>query len=151
MVAMGTGVEDEVVGPDEVRTERRQGSWPTAGNAPSRPATRELQPGLAPQPMRAMPTELVPLALQEDADPPVAVARILRREQLHRVEHRLVLDRQTQLVGQCGARNVEQPAGASLGQAAFASERNLLAPRLRAHPSRGLAATLRDALEKVKV
>ena len=40
---------------------------------------------------------------------------------------------QAQFVAQRRACDPEQPAGAALGQAAFASERNLLAPRLRAH------------------
>src|SRR6476661_1349195 len=85
-----------------------------------------------------MPAELVPLALQENADAPIAVARVLRRQRLHCFDHRCVLDWQPQLVAERGAGDAEQPAGPALGQAAFASERNLLAPRLRAHHFRWL-------------
>src|SRR3982751_3943729 len=73
------------------------------------------------------------LAPQEDADPPIAVARVLRRERSHGCNHRCVLRGQGQLVAEGGPRDVEQPAGAALGQAVFASEPDLLAPRLRAH------------------
>ena len=55
LLAVGTGVEDEVVGPDEVRTNGWQRTRPAAGDPPPRPAARQLQPGLAPQPVRAMP------------------------------------------------------------------------------------------------
>src|SRR6188768_2991304 len=60
LLTIGTGVEDEVVGPDEVRTGRRQRTWPAAGDAPPRTATRQLQPGLAPQPVRPMPASWCP-------------------------------------------------------------------------------------------
>ena len=105
LLAVGAGVEDEVVGPDEVRGGRRQRTRAAAGDAPPRSATRQLQPGLAPQPVRSVPAELMPLALQEDADAPVAVARVLRRQRLHRFDHRCVLRRQAQLVAQRGTRD----------------------------------------------
>lgn len=41
------------------------------------------------------------------------------------------------VVGQCRPIHLEQFAGTPLREAAFASECNLLAPRLRAHPFRG--------------
>ena len=43
------------------------------------------------------------------------------------------VDQIRQLVAEGGTRDTEQLAGASLGQAVFASEPDLLAPRLRAH------------------
>lgn len=75
LLAIGTRVEDEVVGPDEVRTDDWQRTWPAAGDPPPRTAARQLQTGLAPQAMRAMPAELMSLALQADADAPIAIAR----------------------------------------------------------------------------
>src|SRR6478736_3108479 len=83
--------------------------------------------------MGAVHAELVALAAQEDADTPVAVARVLGRQALHGVDHRSILGRQAQGVAEAGAGHREQPAGAALRQATLASERDLLAPRLRAH------------------
>jgi hypothetical protein len=69
-------------------------------------------------------------ALQEDADTPVVVARILGRQALHGLDDQGILGRQTKHVTQARARQAYQPAGAPLGQAAFVCERDRLAARL---------------------
>ena len=106
------------------------------GLAPGAPsAARKLQAGPVPQPVRPVHARLVAGASQEDADAdaPVAVARVLARQGLHRLDHGCVLGTQAKLVAQARARQAGEPAGAPLGQSALASERDRLASRLRAH------------------
>jgi len=55
-----------------------------------------------------------------------------------RLDHRPVLGWQAQFVAKRRTCDPEQPAGAALGQAGFAGERNLPAPRLRAYHFRWL-------------
>ena len=82
LLALGGGVEHEVVGPDEVGVGWRQRSRTARGDAPARPAPWQLQLRLAPEPVRAVHAGLVALAAQEDADASIAVARVLRRQRL---------------------------------------------------------------------
>jgi len=103
LLAIGAGVEHEVIGPDQVGAGRRQRPRPAGGNASPRPPARQLQPGLPPQAMGTMPSPGVALAPQEDADAPVAIARILRGQRAHGVDDWGVLGRQPQLVAQAGA------------------------------------------------
>lgn len=98
LLAAGRGLENEVIGPDHVDSERRVNAradrsdalaWALPGYQPAR---------LAPQPVRARPAQLEALAAQEHAEATIAVARILGRQVLHRREHRCILGRQAQLV-----------------------------------------------------
>src|SRR5512134_1340337 len=144
LLTVRASVEDEIVGPDEVRARRRKRSRPARGNPAPRTPSRQLQPRFAPQPVGTLPGELVTRATQEDAHAPIAVARILRREPLERLDQRCVLPRHAQDVAQRRARDSDQPTGAPLRQAAFAHERDLLAPRLRAHHFRRLISLSRS-------
>lgn len=92
----------------------------------------QLQAGLAPQPVRPVHARLVAGAAREDADAPVALAWVRARQGLHRFDRGRVFGRQAKLVAQARARDADEPAGTPLGQAAFARERDCLAPRLRA-------------------
>ena len=89
LLALGGGVEDEVVGPGEVGIARCQRPRTAGGDAPLRPSPWQLQPRLTPQPVRAVYAERVALAAQEDADALVAVAwsRIQQRANLGRRIH----------------------------------------------------------------
>ncbi len=105
LLAIGAGIEDEVVGPHEVRVGGRQRSGPAGGNPASRTPPRQLQTRLAPEPMGTLLGELVTGPAQEDAHAPVAVARILRREPLERLDERRALRWHAQDVLQRRARD----------------------------------------------
>ena len=91
LLAFGGGVEHEVVSPHEVGVDRWKRSGPAAGDATLRTPAWQLEPLLAPQPVRAMHAQSVALAAQEDPDAPVAVPWVLGRERPHGLEHRTVL------------------------------------------------------------
>jgi len=88
--------------------------------------------------MCALPAHLVTLALQEDADAAIAVARILLRQAAHRREHRRVAQRQLSLVAQYRTCDTDQLASAALRVPSLDGEGNLVAPDLRAHHFRRL-------------
>src|SRR5579864_1464038 len=90
LLPVGTGIVNEIVGPDLVRSVGRQGSRPRRGNPPSWPASRQLQAGRTPEAIGALGTHGMTLATQEDPDTPVAVARIPGRDASHGVECRRV-------------------------------------------------------------
>jgi hypothetical protein len=50
LLPIGAGIEDEMIRPDVIGGPRRQRSGSRSGNAPAWTSTRQLQPGLAPQP-----------------------------------------------------------------------------------------------------
>lgn len=133
LLTAGRGVEDEVVGPDHVGLEGCVDARTYRGDALARALPGHQQARLAPQPMRARPTELEALATQEDADATVAVARVLRRELPHRSEHWRILGRQAQLVARGGPRHSDQPAGAAQTQPPCTHEVQLHASCQRAH------------------
>ena len=91
LLAFSGGVENEVLSPDRVGLEGREGTGPAGSNAPAWPLLGQQQARLAPQAVRARPTQLKALAPQEDADAAVAVARVLRRQRLHRLHDRAIL------------------------------------------------------------
>ena len=72
LLAIGAGVEHEVVGPHEVGAGGRQPTGPRGGEAPPWTPPRQLQSDLPPQPVRPVPAQAMALALQEDADASVA-------------------------------------------------------------------------------
>ena len=90
LLPVGTGIEYEVVGPQEIGSGGRNGPRSGGRYTPSATASRQLQPRHAPQPMRTMPAHVKALPAQEDADAPIAIARILRGEPLHRFNRRRV-------------------------------------------------------------
>jgi len=123
--AIGGGVEDEVVGPHHVHLERRMGAGP--------PRLRERfwgskSPALAPDSVRARPTQLKAFATKEDADAPIAVTRVLHRQRLHRLDHRGVLGGQPQLITESRSGNTDQPASPTLRQPPLASQLDLYTP-----------------------
>lgn len=76
LLAVGAGIEDEVVGPDMIRGHWRQ--WPGAGRRTApRALARQLQAGLAPKAFGSASAHGHAFALQEDADAAIAVAGIL--------------------------------------------------------------------------
>src|SRR6476620_9829843 len=75
---VGTGIEYEVIGPQEIGSGGRNGPRSGGCYTPSATASRQLQLRYAPQPMRTMPAHVKALPAQEDADAPIAIARILR-------------------------------------------------------------------------
>ena len=87
LLATSASIEHEVVGPDVVGGTRRQRPRARTGNPSSRPSTRKLQPGKAPQAQRPVPTHVMTLSSKKHANPPVAITRILCRQSLHRLDH----------------------------------------------------------------
>ena len=74
-----TGVEHEVVRPHVVPGGRRQRPGPSRGDPAPRAPPRDLQPRLAPEPIREIGAHHVPLSSQEDPNPVIPVARVLGR------------------------------------------------------------------------
>ena len=137
-LAVGAVVEQEVVSPDVVRPRGRQRTGTGARRAATWPPSRQLQACKTPEAMRTMSTHVMPLTAQEDPNPPIAVARVLCGQPSHRLQRRRVAFGSHGAVAQRRSGNLEQLAGTPLRQAAFACERDLLAPRLRAHHFRRL-------------
>src|SRR5699024_7704619 len=77
LLAVGAGVEDEVVGPDLPGARRRLGPRSAVGDALAASLPRHLQTGFAPQPPGPVDTHLVSLTFEKDMDAAVAVTRIL--------------------------------------------------------------------------
>ena len=85
-------VEREVVTPNLVRPTRCLRAWPRrSGYALPRPLARHLQPCRLPQPVRPAGAHAMAVAVEENADAPIAVPRILRRQLLHPRDHRRIL------------------------------------------------------------
>ena len=76
LLAVGAGIEDEVVGPDVVGCHGWQGTGARRGSAPW-PLARQLQLGLAPQAFGPTRTHRQAFPVQEDPDAAIAVAGIL--------------------------------------------------------------------------
>lgn len=89
LLAIGLGVEGEVVGPHRVGLERRVDERARRGNALARPVPGNQQARPAPRSMNARPAQFEALAAQEHANAPVALEQILVRHRLHHCEHRL--------------------------------------------------------------
>jgi len=98
-LSVGARVEDEVVRPHVIDAGRR--------HAPTRSAPRHLQPGLTPQAVRPVGAHHMALPLQEDPNPPIPVARILRGQPPHRLKRRRVADHQLRPIGERRARDHE--------------------------------------------
>ena len=86
-----TRVEHEVVGPDMIGRRSWQRAGPTGSGPAPRPASGYLQPCVAPQPVRAVRAHRVPLALQEDPNPPIPVPRVFGRQATHGDQRRGIL------------------------------------------------------------
>ena len=109
-----TGVEHEVVRPHVVPGGRRQRPGPSRGHPAPRAPPRDLQPRLAPEPMRAIGAYHVPLSSQEDPNPTIPVARVLGRQTTHRGQRRGIPHRQPRLVAQGRPRHREHGARAAV-------------------------------------
>lgn len=78
LLPVGTGIEDEIVGPDVMGGAWRQRAGSRGGDAPARSFPRQLQPSLAPQAFGARGAHGQALTPEKDPDPTITVARILR-------------------------------------------------------------------------
>src|SRR6516164_9309162 len=78
---------------------------------------RHLQPRHAPQPIRAPGTHGVTVAVEEDADAPVAIARILASELAHAREDRRVGGILARSITEGRSRHLKKRAGPPLRQA----------------------------------
>ena len=116
--AIGAGVEDEVVRPDVIDRRRRQWARPSGGEAPPWPPFRHLQRGMAPESIRPLGTEHMPLTLQEDADLAVAVPGILTSELAHCPHDRRVAHAEPRNIAERRARDRQQGARAAARQTA---------------------------------
>jgi hypothetical protein len=139
LLAVGAMIEHEVVGPDLVRTARRLRSRPSRGNPLLRPLARHLQPCRPPQSMRPARAHAIAVAPKKDADAAIAVARILRRQLLHPLDHGRVLRRLATLVAQRRSRYREQRAGPPRRETTLPAIHNL--PPAGRHAHQFFAAT----------
>ena len=90
LLTVGAGVEDKIVGPHVIGSESRQRARPTARYPSPRPLSRHLKPCKTPDSMYAIGTHHLTLPFQENLNAPIAVARILRRKLVHRLQHRRI-------------------------------------------------------------
>jgi hypothetical protein len=93
LLAVGAGVEYEVVRPDVIGSPWRQRSRSAGGQAAVWTFARQPEAGLAPQATSTVDPHGVTFASKEDANAPVAIARVLRRKPCHGRQHRPVLRR----------------------------------------------------------
>lgn len=133
LLAVGAGVEYEIVGPDLVRGDWRQRTGSACGNPTPRTFARQAESGMTPQTASAIDTHTESFSTQEDPNPPIAVARILGRQPTHRRERRRILAWLAQPIAQCRSRDAQQPARSPLRHAARTHEADLVAAGLRAH------------------
>src|SRR5436190_7535859 len=136
--SIGAGVEHEVVGPDVIRRVRRNRPRARVGYTSAAAPRGQLEGGELPQAVRAMPTHPETFTPEEDSNPTISVARILRGQSLHRLQSRRVALGAHRPVPQRRSCHFEQLASASLRQAAFTRKSHLLSTRLRAHHFRRL-------------
>jgi hypothetical protein len=111
-------VEDEGVRPHVIDRGGGQRPRPTGGDTPAWPTLRDLQTGLAPQPIGALRTHVVSFPLEEDANLPVAVPRVLRGDRPHVRQDGRIAGSQPRLVSQRRAGDRQQGARAAARQAA---------------------------------
>ena len=83
--------------------------------------------------MRPARARRIALAPQEHPDPAIPVARIRRRQRLHRCDHRFILRRHAAAVVQRQLRHREQRAGLARRESPIATIRHLSASSLQAH------------------
>jgi len=84
LLAVGTGIEHEIVGPDMVGSCRRQRPRAGCRYRSGRTPALKLQPGVTPQSVRPVAAHGVSFASQKHSNPPVSLARVLCRQPLHR-------------------------------------------------------------------
>src|SRR4249919_1788496 len=75
----------------------------------------------------------MPVAAEKDTDAAIAIARILRRQLLHPLDHARVLHRLAALVAQRRSRHREQRAGPSYRETTLPAIRNLTPTSRHAH------------------
>jgi len=113
LLSIATRIEDEVVGPDLIGAGRRMRSRTTRCNAPSAPFLRDLKPRLLPQSMCSSRAHPDAVTAEQDADTPVAPARIACRVHVHPCDHGRVFDRHLGLVVKRRASHAQKHACAS--------------------------------------
>src|ERR1700674_5641853 len=133
LLAIGAGIKHEIVGPDVIGRAWWQWTRPTRRNPSSRSFAWQSQFRLTPQPASTVDAHEQPLSPQEDANPPIAISRILCRKPPHRGQRRRILDRLAQSVTHDRTRNAQQPTSSSLRQTMFPDEADLFAPGLWAY------------------
>src|SRR3954447_9660303 len=90
LLAVRTGIEHEVVGPNVPYPGGRQRARPSAGYTPAGPFTRHLKAGLPPDPMGSIGAHELPATLEEHLYASIPVAWILSRQLAHCGQHRRV-------------------------------------------------------------
>lgn len=133
LLAVGACIEHEVIRPDVVGGPRRQRSGPRTGDPLPAPLGGQLQLRLAPDSLSSTRTHRTAFAAEEDADPAIAVPRILPRQPLHRSDHRRVPGVEDRGVLQCRTGHADQPARASLRDATVDEESDLQTSGGQAH------------------
>src|ERR1039457_781232 len=138
LLSVGTGVVDEIVGPHLIRP--RRGQWPRSrsGYPSPRSAPWQLQPGDAPQPIRALRSHRMTLPAQKDVHAAITVARIRGRDPSHRIERRRIALGTHRTVFQYRTGQFDQLAGLALGMPTLHRQSHLVPADLRAHHFRRL-------------
>jgi hypothetical protein len=91
-------IEDEVVGPDLIGTDRGMRSRAARRKAPSALSLGDLKPRLLPQSVRSSRAHPDAVPTEQDAQTPLAPARIARRVHVQLCDHQRILGRHLRLV-----------------------------------------------------
>jgi hypothetical protein len=139
LLAVGTMIEHEVVGPDLVRSAWRLWLRPRHCDALPGPLAWQLQARDAPEPVGSPDTHPMAVSAEKDADAAVAVARILRRKLPHPLDRGHVLRCLATAVAQRRSRHRKQRAGPPHRETTLPAIRNL--PPASRHAHQFFAAT----------
>ena len=112
--ALGTGIEDEIIGPDLVAHAGCQWLGTRNSHALPRPLAGHLEAGLVPEPVAAHDAHWMTFSGKEYSNAPVAVARVLDGQLAHDSDGRGNSLLQNRLVTQGGSRNGKQRARSPL-------------------------------------
>ena len=113
-LAVGTGVEDEIIGPDLVAHAGCQWPGTSSRHALHRPLAGHLEAGHTPEPVAALDAHRMTFSGKEYLDAPVAVARVLGSQLAHSCNGWGISLLQNRLVPQRGSRNGKQRARSPL-------------------------------------
>src|SRR3546814_836145 len=133
LLAAGAAVKHEVVGPDLVDSRRGKRPRPVALDSLARPFARHLQARRLPQAPGPPGAHRVTVAAQKYPDPPISEARILRRQRLHRRNHRGIPGDLAPLVAQARSSYREKRASPANRETALPAIRHLLPTDRHAH------------------
>lgn len=110
LLGVGTGIEDEIIGPDLVARAGCQWLGKRSSHALPRPLAGHLEAGLAPEPMAALDAHQMTFSGKEYSNAPVSVARVLGSQLAHSRNGWVISLLQNRLVTQRGSRNGKQRA-----------------------------------------